>query len=97
MSTEKKTVADRADGFHPFPLTEAEWRRVCDRLRLTPKQAEVVALVLRGAADKKMAYELGVELCTVRTHLRRLYRKMGVQDRTDFIVRLINVGREFET
>ena len=82
-----------ADGLQPFPLTEIEWQRVRDQLQLTQQQAKVAALVLRAAGDKKVAYELGLGLPTVRTHLHRIYEKAAVQDRAELIVRIINIAR----
>ena len=80
-------------GIEPFPLTEDEWRYVRDRFEFTSQQAKVVALVLRAACDKKVANELHLGLATVRTHLRKIYEKVRVQDRAELIVRLINVAR----
>jgi len=57
----------------------------------------VAELVLRAAGDKKVAYELGLGLPTVRTHLHRIYEKVGVADRAELIIRIINHARGNET
>ena len=93
MSMGNRSAGGHTDGLQPFPLTEGEWQCVRDRLEFTEKQAEVAALVLRAACDKKVAYELDMGLPTVRTHLRRIYEKADVQDRAELIVRMINIAR----
>ena len=93
MKQEGNSGDGHADGLLPFPLTEKEWQRARDRLKLTKQQAKVAALVLRAAGDKKVAYELGLGLPTVRTHLHRIYEKAAVQDRAELIVRIINIAR----
>jgi DNA-binding NarL/FixJ family response regulator len=97
MKRERNSGDGHADGLPPFPLTKQEWQRACDRLQLTKQQAKVAELVLRAAGDKKVAYELGLGLPTVRTHLHRIYEKVGVQDRAGLIVRIINMARVNET
>jgi DNA-binding CsgD family transcriptional regulator len=48
---------------------------------LSPREREVADLVARGATDKAIARELGVSVASVRTYLRRLAAKTGVQRR----------------
>jgi len=52
-------------------------------VRLSPRKRRVLELVAHGASNKEIAQELGVSEGTVRTHLERLYRKLGVRSRTD--------------
>ncbi|WP_323053842.1 helix-turn-helix transcriptional regulator [Thermomicrobium sp. 4228-Ro] len=52
-------------------------------VRLSPRERRVLELVARGASNKEIAQELGVSEATVRTHLERLYRKLGVRSRTE--------------
>ncbi len=87
-------VNDEKDPLLPFPLTDMEWERARSRLQLTDQQARVAELVLRAACDKKIAYELKLRVSTVRTHLHRIYGKVGVRDRAELIIRMINVARD---
>jgi DNA-binding NarL/FixJ family response regulator len=48
----------------------------------SPRQEEIVALIARGLEDKEIARQLGVSVATVRTHLQRLYRNIGVHNRS---------------
>jgi DNA-binding NarL/FixJ family response regulator len=44
---------------------------------LTPREQDVVRLVGRGLPNKEIASDLGVSVTTVRTHLNRVYDKLG--------------------
>ena len=49
---------------------------------LTQRELEVLELVVRGMANKQIAYSLHLSELTVKNHLKRLLDKLGVQDRT---------------
>ena len=49
--------------------------------RPTPREADVLALLLAGATDRRAAAVLGVAPSTVRSHARAVLRKVGVADR----------------
>ncbi len=44
---------------------------------LTPREQDVVRLVGQGLPNKEIASDLGVSITTVRTHLNRVYDKLG--------------------
>jgi DNA-binding NarL/FixJ family response regulator len=50
---------------------------------LTPREADVLALLQRGRSNAEIALELHVGIETVRTHARRIYRKLGVKTRRE--------------
>ena len=50
---------------------------------LTPREAEVLALLQSGRSNAEIALELHVGIETVRTHARRIYRKLGVRTRRE--------------
>ena len=49
-------------------------------MKLTPRQTDVLGEWLKGRINKQIAFELGLSSETVKIHLRRIYRKMGVLD-----------------
>jgi DNA-binding CsgD family transcriptional regulator len=55
------------------------------KLRLTPRQSQVLALIASGHSDKEIASRLGVSHRTVRTHLDRLLREHGLHSRTEAV------------
>lgn len=50
--------------------------------RLSPREAQVARLVSEGLADKEIARILRVSVTTVRTHIDRLFGKLGVHKRS---------------
>lgn len=67
----------------------SEARRSTD---LSPREIEVARLVARHGSYQSTADKLGVSLDSVRTYIRRIYRKLGVGNRTQLKVRLIREG-----
>src|ERR1700726_3126867 len=45
---------------------------------LTPREADVLELLQGGRSNGEIAEALHVSIETVRTHVRRIYRKLGV-------------------
>ena len=49
---------------------------------LTPREAEILALVARGLSNPAIATELGISLKTVQNHVSQVLAKLQVGDRT---------------
>jgi DNA-binding NarL/FixJ family response regulator len=56
--------------------------------RLTPRESDVLGLLVHGLASKQIARQLAISLFTVNEHLRSLYRKCGVTGREELFGRL---------
>jgi DNA-binding NarL/FixJ family response regulator len=50
--------------------------------RLTARELEVLAAVARGGSNAQIGAELFISEATVKTHLLRVFAKLGVDDRT---------------
>ncbi|MFF5388732.1 response regulator [Streptomyces sp. NPDC013012] len=48
---------------------------------LSAREAEILALVARGTANRAIAAELFISEATVKTHLTHIYAKLGAKDR----------------
>ena len=53
--------------------------------RLTKREQEIVAVLMRGCANKEIARELGVSDQTVKNQLTTLFRKLGVGGRLELV------------
>jgi DNA-binding NarL/FixJ family response regulator len=54
--------------------------------RLTERETSILRLVAQGSANKQIAHELGVSVDTVKAHLKNIYAKLDVDDRTLAVV-----------
>jgi len=80
-----EAVAGRLDGEAVNAVLAAAGHRVrhrpalpCD---LTPREAEILALLARGLSNKEMAQRLSVSARTVSSHVEHAYAKIGVSTR----------------
>lgn len=62
------------------------------RLGLTQRESEVLALLIGGLSNKAIAAKLVVSDDTVKTHLRGLYRKLEVSDRSGAVATALREG-----
>ncbi len=69
----------------PADTTETRLERARRRFRLTPRQREVVELVVGGATNQTIAQLLGITAHTVEVHLTAIYDRAGVENRTSLV------------
>ncbi len=50
--------------------------------RLTPREQEVLRLLVQGLSNKEIAHAAGISEKTVKTHVSSILAKLGLQDRT---------------
>ena len=53
------------------------------RDRLTPKEMQIVALIVQGCKNKDIANQLGTKEQVIKNYLRSIYDKSGVSDRLE--------------
>jgi HD-GYP domain-containing protein (c-di-GMP phosphodiesterase class II) len=80
-----EVAAGRLDGEVVNAVLAAAGHRVRQRpalpCGLTPREAEVLALLARGLSNKEMAERLSVSVRTVGSHVEHTYAKIGVSAR----------------
>ena len=62
------------------------------RPELSQREMEVLQLLVRGRSNKEIASSLFITEDTVKAHLKTLFVKLGVQDRTDAAITAIRQG-----
>jgi two-component system nitrate/nitrite response regulator NarL len=53
---------------------------------LTPREKEIVRLIVSGATNKQVAAELDISERTVKGHLSNIFQKLGVTDRLKLVL-----------
>lgn len=66
------------------PAAERRWRQPSVH-RLTPSERRVLDEALRGGTTRDIAQALFVTEATIRTHLTRIYEKVGVRNRIELL------------
>jgi DNA-binding NarL/FixJ family response regulator len=92
MSTEE--IAGTIRGVHQggaaIPPRIAE--RLAQRQSLTTREQEVLQLLVRGRSNKEIGAQLFISDETVKSHLKTLFAKLKVRDRTDAAISAIRHG-----
>jgi DNA-binding NarL/FixJ family response regulator len=57
-------------------------------LGITPREAEIVALIAEGLRNREIAERLFISLQTVKDHNHSIFRKAGVRSRMELVNRL---------
>ena len=66
--------------------TEPKLLRSEKGLRLTPRELEVLGLLVRGLSKPQIAGMLGLSPHTIKRHVANIYNKLGLNDRTQLAV-----------
>jgi two-component system NarL family response regulator len=62
------------------------------RPRVSPRELDVVRLVVEGRSNDEIGAELGITIKTVETHLRRMFERFEVASRTELAARALREG-----
>ena len=79
-------------------LTSSVAARLMERMRsptveaLTSREINVLKLVARGTNNRQIASQLYISEATVKSHLIRIYGKLGVEDRTAAVTKALEQG-----
>jgi DNA-binding NarL/FixJ family response regulator len=84
-----RTVID--GGVHLPPLPAAPAAPGAAVANLTPRQRQVVALMIRGHSNKAIAQQLGILETTVKSHVTAVLQTLGARNRTQAVFALHDV------
>ena len=59
---------------------------------LSPRETQILQAIAHGATTKRAAQELGISPHTVKTHLERIFEKLGAHDRAQAVATGIREG-----
>ncbi len=58
------------------------------RAPLTPRERDVVSLLVAGSSTRDIASRTGLTVATVNTYLKRIFSKLGVHSRVELVARM---------
>ena len=79
--SDAEAAAVSAQAFVDLPVTPAE-------LGLTERQGEILALLLAGYPNKRIAQQTGLSEATVKEHVSAVLHKLGVRSRFEAVTKL---------
>lgn len=73
-----------------YPRAEAlyfarQCEKAIEQFGLSPREAEVLSLIVRGRSVPHISQRLYISRSTVKTHITHIYEKLGVTDRQEMI------------
>lgn len=85
--SEVSAYLDRVMGAGRAP-DAIERRRIKARPRFSPKESDVARMLMGGKSNRELASSLDMASDTVKWHLKNIFSKLGVENRTQAVLRL---------
>ena len=60
--------------------------RIVDNKILTPRETEIVLLLLTGKNKREIAQKLNLSISTIKTNIEHIYLKFGVHSKLQLII-----------
>ncbi|WP_434514123.1 response regulator transcription factor [Dechloromonas sp. ARDL1] len=90
-----QSAAPTLDAETPIPPVKHGVRP--DEVGLTDRQAQVLALMVRGLTNREIADQLGLSEGTVKIHATAVFKTLDVSSRTQALVAVARYGIDFES
>jgi DNA-binding NarL/FixJ family response regulator len=71
---------------------DPEYTQVLESYPLTERELEILELIVAGCSNAEIAERSYITVGTVKTHVRNILNKLGVDDRTKAAVRALRAG-----
>jgi DNA-binding NarL/FixJ family response regulator len=91
-----EAALDESGGHEASILSLRGRAEAAARVGLTPRQGQVLALVMKGRANKEICRELGLAERTVKAHLTAVLNALQVTSRTQAVIAANRLGLEPE-
>ena len=96
MTTERRSGGRRAaDVTRSAPdANESDGKSLspAPKLAITPRQSQVLSLLINGLCNKAISNKLSLSQNTVKSHIAAIFRAMGVNNRTQAVVEMSRKG-----
>jgi DNA-binding NarL/FixJ family response regulator len=65
--------------------TEKEMERIVEKYNISPREQEILNLIMKGKNNKEIEDALFISMPTVKTHVSNIYKKFAVKNRLELI------------
>jgi DNA-binding NarL/FixJ family response regulator len=65
--------------------TEAALDQILAKFNISPREKEIIVLLLKGKTNKEIADPLFIELSTVKIHIHHIFKKLGIRNRAQLL------------
>ncbi|MCB8882666.1 hypothetical protein ACELLULO517_20650 [Acidisoma cellulosilytica] len=79
---------------HPRLRSQRLTAHLSGSFKFTRREIEVTGLLRAGCTNHDVSDELGISLGTVKTHVMRIFDKLGVENRASLVARVIQMEGE---
>ncbi len=84
----KGILTDHPNRYGIYLFSEEEMEQKTVEQRLSRRELEICELVIKGRTNEQIANELWISINTVKKHLRNIYEKLNVANRTSLAYKL---------
>ncbi len=92
MMTTTAIATDTVRAKDPLEKASQSQRPMPRRVGLSQRERQIVTVITDGCSNQEVADRLGLRLQTVKNHLSRIYRKLGVPNRVQLAVFGVSQG-----
>lgn len=92
-ATDKPTLIGLLRQRPTVELSSLDTDTLCDLFKLSPREIEIIRLLMRSRRESEIAADLQISTHTVHTHFGRIYRKLNVVSVAELTLRIISVTR----
>jgi len=85
-------VAENEDVTVAIHAIDSEYQQLLENYPLTERELEILEMIVEGYRNSEIAERSYITIGTVKTHVRNILNKLGVDDRTKAAVRALRAG-----
>lgn len=75
-------------------FSREEWSGLCSSLSLSTRQEQILSCLFHDMSDAQIARKLNIAIPTVRTHMGRMFEKLGAEDRLGLVLLVVSTFRQ---
>jgi DNA-binding NarL/FixJ family response regulator len=92
----KSSSASGPDSYPFLPIETEHWLAIVRSMQLSPQQARIVELLLRGMCLKQIAEAMSIGQPTVRTYLDRVFDRTGTHGRMEMALHVLGISHQID-